>query len=74
MSPSNNPLEFELKRTFAMPFSEQQKLSLQIQAFNFFNHPQFGAPNANQSSGSFGTITSTTLDNRELQLVAKYYF
>ncbi len=57
-----------------MPFSEQQKLSLQIQAFNFFNHPQFGAPNTNQSSGSFGTITSTTLDNREVQLVAKYYF
>ena len=29
-----------------MPFAEQQKLSLQIQAFNDLNHPQFGAPNA----------------------------
>lgn len=74
VSPSNNPLEFEVKRTFTMPFSEQQKLSLQLQAFNLFNHPQFGAPNANVSSGSFGTISSTTLDNREVQLVAKYYF
>jgi hypothetical protein len=61
------------KRIFAMPFSEAQKLSLQIQAFNAFNTPQFCAPNANQSSGSFGTITSTTLDNREVQLVAKYF-
>jgi hypothetical protein len=74
VSPSNNPLEFELQRTFVMPFSEQQKLSLQIQAFNLFNHPQFGAPNANVSSSSFGTISSTTLDNREVQLAAKYYF
>lgn len=74
VSPSNNPLEFEVKRTFVMPFSEQQKLSLQVQAFNLFNHPQFGAPNANVSSSSFGTISSTTLDNREVQLAVKYYF
>jgi len=74
VSPSNEPLELEVARNFAMPFGEGQRLSLQIQAFNFFNHPQFGAPNTNQSSGSFGTISSTTLDNRELQLVAKYYF
>jgi hypothetical protein len=74
VAPSNNPLGLELKRMFAMPFAESQKLSLQIQAFNAFNHPQFGAPNANASSGSFGTITSTTLDNREFQFVAKYFF
>ena len=74
VSPSNSPLGLELKRIFAMPYSESQKLSLQIQAFNALNHPQFGAPNANESSGSFGTITSTTLDNREVQLVAKYFF
>ena len=74
VAPSNNPLGLELKRMFAMPFAESQKLSLQIQAFNAFNHPQFGAPNANESSSSFGTITSTTLDNREFQFVAKYFF
>jgi hypothetical protein len=74
VAPKNNPLSLELKRIFAMPFSDSQKLSLQIQAFNAFNTPQFGVPNANVSSGSFGTITSTTLDNREVQLVAKYFF
>jgi hypothetical protein len=73
-SPSNEPLQLEVARSFAMPFAEQQKLSLQVQAFNVFNHPQFGAPNGNRSSGSFGTIQTTTLDNRELQLVAKYFF
>ncbi len=74
VAPANSPLELELKRVFTMPYAESQKLSLQIQAFNAFNHPQFGAPNANQSSGSFGTISSTTLDNREFQFVAKYFF
>ena len=73
-SPSNQPFQFEINRSFVMPYSEQQKLSLQIQAFNILNHPQFGAPNGNQSSGSFAKIQSTNIDNRELQLVAKYYF
>ena len=73
-SPANEPFQLEVARTFAMPFAEQQKLSLQIQAFNVLNHPQFGAPNSNATSGSFGKIQSTNLDNRELQLVAKYFF
>ncbi len=73
-SPANEPLELELARNFVMPYAEQHRLSLQIQAFNFFNHPQFSAPSGNESSGSFGTISSTKLDNREVQLVAKYYF
>ena len=73
-SPSNEPLELEIARTFTMPYSERQKLSLQIQAFNALNHPQFGAPNGNATSGSFATISNTNLDNREVQLVAKYFF
>ncbi len=74
VAPSSSPLGLELKRIFSMPFAESQKLSLQIQAFNALNHPQFGPPNANQSSGSFGQITSTVLDNRQVQLAAKYFF
>jgi hypothetical protein len=74
VAPASSPLGLELKRIFAMPFSDSQKLSLQIQAFNALNHPQFGPPNANVSSGSFGQITSTVLDNRQVQLVAKYFF
>ena len=53
---------------------EGNHIDFRAEAFNAFNTPQFGAPNANASSGSFGTISSTTLDNREVQLVAKYFF
>jgi len=73
-SPPSNPLELALSRIFLMPFAESQRLNFQIQAFNFLNHPQFSAPSGNQSSGHFGKITSTSFDNREVQLVAKYYF
>ncbi len=73
-APATDPLTLEINRTFAMPFAEGQKLSLQFQGFNILNHPQFGPPNGNSSSGSFGKISSTVQDNREMQVVAKYFF
>ena len=42
--------------------------------FNVFNHPNFGPPQANIQSTTFGTITSTVNDPRVVQLVAKYVF
>jgi hypothetical protein len=44
------------------------------EAFNAFNHPQFGAPNATEASGIMGVITNTTINNRELRLTLKYMF
>jgi hypothetical protein len=73
-APATDPLTFEINRSFVMPFAEGQRLSLQFQGFNILNHPQFGAPNGTEGSGSFGQIGSTVLDNREVQLVAKYFF
>jgi len=56
-----------------MPW-EGQRLLFRAEAFNAFNHPQFGAPNATRGSGIMGVITNTNIDNRELQLVLKYIF
>jgi hypothetical protein len=41
--------------------------------FNVVNHPNWGAPNANPTSGSFGSVTSKT-GNRVMQLALKYIF
>ncbi|MDQ1474467.1 MAG: hypothetical protein QOJ99_5947 [Bryobacterales bacterium] len=50
-------------------------VQLRIGAFNALNHPQFGAANANiQNGGSFGTITSTGVSARQVQLAAKFVF
>jgi hypothetical protein len=43
-------------------------------AFNLFNHPGFGFPNANIGSPTAGRITSTVVDNRSMQLALKFNF
>jgi carboxypeptidase family protein/TonB-dependent receptor-like protein len=48
-----------------------------VEMFNAFNHPWFGAPDANVNDGSkFGTITSMATDYspRNIQLAVKFIF
>jgi hypothetical protein len=72
--PDVRPLTLAIARVFPMPFKEQQRLEFRVEAFNVLNQPQFSAPNGSQGSSTFGTISSTVIDNRELQGVLKYYF
>jgi hypothetical protein len=65
-------MDMGLGRTFQI--REGQSLLLRGEAFNILNHPNFGLPNNNQSSGSFGQITSTVGNPRILQLAVKYIF
>jgi hypothetical protein len=57
-----------------MWFAESQQLEMRFEAFNALNTPQFAAPDANLGDGTSGQVTSTQIDNRELQLAAKYFF
>ena len=42
-----------------IPWTERMRLSFRAEAFNIFNHPQYGLPNANFSNlASFGQITT----------------
>ena len=67
-------LNLTVTRTFKMPFAESQRLEMRFEAFNALNTPQYAAPDANLGDGTFGQVTSTQIDNRELQLAAKYFF
>jgi outer membrane receptor protein involved in Fe transport len=69
----NDPLTLAVKRIFPLPF-EGQHLDFRFEAFNAFNHPQFAAPGVVQGSSTFGVITATQSDNRDLQLALKYVF
>ena len=51
-----------------------KRLQFRWESFNFTNTPQFSAPNATLGSATFGRITSTLINNREMQLALKYIF
>ena len=73
-SPPQNPLTLGVSRSFAMPYNESHSLMIRFEAFNALNEPQFAAPGSTYGSSSFGVVSATSQDNRDLQLAAKYVF
>jgi trimeric autotransporter adhesin len=53
---------------------EGMRLQFRAESFNTFNHPHFAGPDTLVGSSTFGQITSTVNDPRELQLALKLYF
>jgi hypothetical protein len=72
VSPSNDPLTLAVRRSFQTV--REQHLDVRLEVFNALNTPQLSAPGASQGSSSFGVISSTKINNREMQLAAKYIF
>jgi hypothetical protein len=69
------PGYFDVDLAVARGFRLRERLTLQVrgEAFNLLNHPNFGLPNSNISSSSFGQITSA-FDPRILQGSMKLVF
>jgi outer membrane receptor protein involved in Fe transport len=74
VGPGTKTFDTSLSKRFRMPYSEAHALMFRAEAFNVFNTPQFGAPGGTLGTGTFGRVTSTALDNRQLQLALKYTF
>ena len=66
--------DFTIKK--AIPITEGKSFSVQMDTFNLFNHTNFGQPNGNRGSGSFGRITGIRnfTNSRLVQLGAKFTF
>jgi len=62
-------VDFSTSKNFA--FSEKRRLEFRTEFFNLFNHPIFGQPNSTVGTASFGTITGTRVDSREIQFALK---
>jgi hypothetical protein len=50
---------------------ERARFEFRFEAFNVTNSPEFSNPSATILTGTFGNITSTSIDNRDIQLGAK---
>jgi hypothetical protein len=73
--------QFDTALQKAIKITERTKLSLRIEGFNVFNHPQLGTPTLNFSSPAFGRITSVSNSSpvgtgtaRSFQLAARFTF
>ena len=71
--PASKSMNMSLFRSF--PLRDARRLEFRIEAFNVFNWTNYDFPAASVSTPStFGRITSTLGDPREIQLAAKFYF
>lgn len=71
-APGTQTIDVSLSRNF--PIGGRFRLQFRADAFNLFNTPQFGFPNANIGSPTAGRITSTIADNRSMQFALKLDF
>ena len=56
-------------------FTERQRLEFRWELFNALNHPNWGNPNTNVNNrNTFGTITGTRTNMRQMQFALKYVF
>ena len=54
--------------------TERLAAQLRVEAFNIFNHTQFGVPNMTWGTPNFGKISSTQVDARRLQIGLRVTF
>ena len=71
--PRSKSMNMSVFRSFPLP--DARRLEFRIEAFNVFNWTNYDFPAASVSTpATFGRITSTLGDPREIQLAAKFYF
>jgi hypothetical protein len=71
-SPGLRNLDFSIFKQFTV--SDYIKTELRAEAFNAFNTPQFGVPDTNVSSATFGAVSTQINTPRQIQLAAKILF
>jgi hypothetical protein len=71
--PGSKSMNMSIFRTISLP--SERRLELRVEAFNLFNWVNYGFPGASVSNpNSFGIISSSRGDPREVQLAVKFYF
>ncbi|MBI3694919.1 MAG: TonB-dependent receptor [Acidobacteria bacterium] len=71
-APAQKTWDFALFKEFTI--KEGHRVQFRYEAFNFLNTPQFNAPSRSFGSADLGRISSTVINNREMQFGLKYLF
>jgi hypothetical protein len=71
-SPGLDSTDFSIFKEFNP--MESLKAQFRAEAFNVFNHPQFGSPDTTVTDTSFGAITSQANSPRQIQFGLKLLF
>lgn len=73
--PDQANLDLSLSKTVTLNWPrEQSGVTFRAEFYNAFNHPQFGNPDSNFTSPTFGVISSTSVNARVVQLALKFTF
>jgi hypothetical protein len=72
VGPGRTNLDWSLFKNF--PVREQMMFQFRFEAFNVFNHPQFGYPNQTVGNSQVGQITSIVGNARNLQASLRFQF
>ncbi len=72
IGPGRTNFDWSLFKNF--PVHEQMFFQFRFEAFNVFNHPQFGYPNATVGNSQVGQITSIVGNARNLQASLRFQF
>ncbi len=70
--PGLDTLNLSLFKNFSL--FERLRVETRLEAFNALNHPQFSFPNQSVTSTTFGVVSATAQDNRELQVAVRVTF
>jgi len=74
VGPGIHTIDISASKSFKMPFAELHALLFRTEFFNALNTPQLANPGATLGTGTFGRVTSTQQDNRQIQFALKYTF
>jgi hypothetical protein len=70
--PGQANLDLAVTKTVLLPWPrEKSTVELRAEFYNAFNHPQFGNPDTNFTSPTFGVISSTAVNSRVVQLALR---
>ena len=72
VGPETQLFDFDLVKEF--PIHERINAEFRWEIFNLANHPVFGQPSGNASSGSVASITGLSADPRLMQFAARINF